>query len=616
MKQTFKKFTFSYFFFTLALGSTLGSINTLSAMDFSQPCKACTSTGIYCTTCKGSNICKKCQGSGTHYAKKINTMVTCKYCNGSKHCTLLHQQCLICKGSGRFHPKQSSIQTHISLNAHLTGQSCSGTEFMGQIPCTRCQTSQLTCAVGHNPFNDHTLPVDVPTIPTPAPAPAPAPAPTPIPMPQLVQNQATTHCTPAPAPTPFQATASTPILRTVAPAKIQYTTSLIPETLQALSKTNKQVAVLEEQAWQLEHAIEQSEDQIHQIYSSDTPTTSTTHQKIKLLTTQIQQYNNQLARIHASLEIPRHNAATLSVILGYTQAIHWKNATQRNTEKDISVEVQRLKENDQHSLTKKVLRLLGHIPLMGGQEEVTLISNDRLTYKVKATCVPAPGIPEQVVLIQLPSLEQTGGTCGYHALYNTIQLSTYCSSLNSSLTADRVALAGLLDSLCAEKAVLETGKMIEKIKNLRVANHKDTEIGMTNEEGVMLSGSLIPKNDFVAVTYAKYFHSASFNFKFKSIYDTQQDGFSRFIIYTLLSGLYPIIKIGITNTARLRSHAIVCKIERLLNGIIGIIIVNSGADRTFVVGQATQHEYVNEVFINDLARNFSMQHGNYLHVFA
>ena len=72
----------------------------------------------------------------------------------------------------------------------------------------------------------------------------------------------------------------------------------------------------------------------------------------------------------------------------------------------------------------------------------------------------------------------------------------------------------------------------------------------------------------------------------------------------LSDGQYAVIEFDMFDKGR--GHAITCRIERLLDGTIGIVYANSGKDKEFTVGSISSTNYVNEGFFKDIAQTFGL----------
>lgn len=615
MIRNCKKIMIAYALFSAVMLDLTFSCVTMFAMQTSLPCKYCSGTGLHCTTCKGTNHCHTCHGSGKHTKKSTGHVVNCFTCHGSGQCSLCHGKvaCIRCNGTGVFNTKP--------------GQSCPGNK---QSPAQGYFPSQSAVHPGATTIS----PSHATGLPAISPVPAPAP------MPAAVTPQAQTHAlcppvpmwqptsqlVPAPAPMFPAAMSSAHPYAFIPPAPYWQSTSqsipmpvpmqpflqcsrhIVAQKMQEIAQVNQLVALLEQRKWAREHAIEVCENRISQIYASGAPITSQPQEIIMSSMQEIETLKGQLAQINVDHEQARHRAAVLSICLGNMQVLPWKHET------ELAAEIQRLKDNDQRALTKKILRIMGHMPLLGTSEQITIVGNEGLNYPLTVSRVCVQGINEPIIFIQLPALVQTGGTCGSHAMYNAIQLSMHSFSLGGSLIADRAAVAKLCDALCAEKSVFETYAVIERLKNLRAAEFEDTKAGagMNFEESLLLFEQLVEKNDHTAAESFKYIHSSSPNaYKFQRLVYSESDKFPfmRFKSTVFSTGKHALMWVGIKHEDLPGGHAVVCKVERLLDGTIGIILVNSGADRDFFIGTQKYHEFVNQIFINDLARQFSIEHG-------
>lgn len=277
---------------------------------------------------------------------------------------------------------------------------------------------------------------------------------------------------------------------------------------------------------------------------------------------------------------------------------------------------ERLLANDERAITKKVLHILGpNLPAPGKYTTLAITSaTPGRSYNITVTNFAVHGIKDRVLLIKLPCIIQSHGTCGTHSIVNAEILSELLPETHDSWKKDYTALQELLEKLNESVAQKTIDEKLGLLRDIREAQGKDFDNGssMTADESELLFE--LRDNNYIVTESLLTPKGACFlpraigdklddtDVDETELFKSQQTLENKFFC----NGYYASLKTSIW--AEEAAHAVASRVERLLDGTIGIIYANSGADYTDVPGyrpgQAAR--FAKNGYFANLAKAFSL----------
>ena len=234
--------------------------------------------------------------------------------------------------------------------------------------------------------------------------------------------------------------------------------------------------------------------------------------------------------------------------------------------------LKRLLINDQKAITPKIVEMIGREYQLGGRFSL------HFQHGLKGFAMTVERGQNRVVIIQLPVIHQLNGTCKEHACLNR-QVLTHYGGLGEVL--DQEFVPRLIDQLNSDQTKSDIVKLIDRVRDLRrAAGHETLQgQGMSQQEFEKLQNLEDYDKRIAQGALVYYPHSGRF-FDRKNTFKAQMKirrlGYFGVFTVTVRNQREPdpIESCGI-HVSSGPGHAIACRVERLLDGSLGVLVADS-----------------------------------------